>query len=72
MSCSTNVRGIEVELILLLDTPVVIHSFSTNEVTNSFSETTWPCVLRLMYIALNVRTKCTRNNSTLSHGYGNI
>ena len=54
---STRVREIEVELTLLLYIYILyiymyIHLFvnflSTKEVTNSFSETTWSCVLRLM------------------------
>ena len=35
-------------------TPVAIRSLGRNEVTNSFSETTWSRVQRLMYIALTV------------------
>ena len=34
MSCSTKVRGIEVELTSLPGTPVAIPSLSRNEVTN--------------------------------------
>ena len=64
MSCPTRVRGIELKLILLLGTPVAIHSLSINEVTNSSSETTRPRVLRLLHIALTVHTKCTRCNSS--------
>ena len=37
-----------------LDTPVANRSLSRNEVQIPFSETNWPRVLRLMYIAQTV------------------
>ena len=72
MSCSTKVRGIEVELTSLPGTPVAIRSLSRNEVTNSFQETSiWKRVLRLMYITQTVH-QMHEINSTLSHRYGCI
>ena len=40
VSYSTRLRGIKVELQLVHVTPVAIHSLSTIELTNYFSETT--------------------------------
>ena len=71
VSYSTRLRGIKVELqlvqvhILLLGTPVAIHSLSTNELTNYFSEATWSYAVSNNVMCMHLADSALHNNMLL-------